>query len=191
MCAWRSRSAPSTALPRASRRGSRASIHWPTRCVTAAWRRSAWPCWASAARSAGASALGRRRAQGHKRVMTTAIEVSAAETTGEQASGSSFYAAMRLLPPAERSAMFAVYAFCRVVDDIADEPGPTTAERHAELDAWRADLAALFAGAPPERARRLAEPVRRFALRQEDFLAIVDGMGMDVDGPIRAPSFAT
>jgi phytoene synthase len=44
-------------------------------------------------------------------------------STEQQASGSSFYAAMRLLPPAERAAMFAIYAFCRVVDDVADEPG--------------------------------------------------------------------
>ena len=110
-------------------------------------------------------------------------------STEQQASGSSFYAAMRLLPPAERSAMFAIYAFCRVVDDIADEPGPTTEERRTELNAWRADLAALYAGAPPERIRFLAEHVQRFGLRQADFLAVIDGMEMDVDGPIIAPAF--
>ena len=110
-------------------------------------------------------------------------------STEQQASGSSFYAAMRLLPPAERSAMFAIYAFCRVVDDIADEPGPTVGQRRSELDAWRADLAALYAGAPPERIRFLAEHVSRFGLRQADFLAIVDGMEMDVDGPIIAPEY--
>ena len=121
--------------------------------------------------------------------MNAALETTAAPQT--QASGSSFYAAMRLLPPAERAAMFAVYAFCRLVDDIADEPGPTSAERHAELDAWRADLAALFAGSPPQRTVFLSEPVRRFGLRQADFLAIVDGMQMDVDGPVRAPDYPT
>jgi presqualene diphosphate synthase len=110
-------------------------------------------------------------------------------STEQQASGSSFYAAMRLLPPAERSAMFAIYAFCRVVDDIADEPGPTIEQRRVELDAWRADLAALYAGAPSERIRFLAEHVRRFGLKQNDFLGIVDGMEMDVDGPIIAPDY--
>jgi squalene synthase HpnD len=118
-------------------------------------------------------------------------EPQAKRTTEQQASGSSFYAAMRLLPPAERAAMFAVYAFCRVVDDVADEPGPTTAERHTELDAWRADLAALYAGAPPDRIAYLAAPVQRFGLALDDFLAIIDGMEMDVDGPIIAPDFAT
>ena len=109
--------------------------------------------------------------------------------TEQQASGSSFYAAMRLLPTAERAAMFAIYAFCRMVDDIADEPGPTTEERRVELNLWRDDLAALYAGAPPERIAFLAEPVRRFQLSQDDFLAIVDGMEMDVDGPIIAPNY--
>jgi phytoene/squalene synthetase len=93
-------------------------------------------------------------------------------STEQQASGSSFYAAMRLLPPPERAAMFAIYAFCRLVDDIADEPGPTTQQRALELGAWRADLAALYAGAPPPRIQFLAEHVSRFGLTQADFLAI-------------------
>jgi len=115
---------------------------------------------------------------------------SAPETAEAKASGSSFYAAMRLLPPPERAAMFAVYAFCREVDDVADEPGPGAEERRAALGAWRADVAALCSGAPPDRIAYLAEPVRRFGLRQDDFLAIVDGMEMDVDGPIIAPPYA-
>jgi phytoene synthase len=116
---------------------------------------------------------------------------SAPQSTESQASGSSFYAAMRLLPLAERAAMFAIYGFCRVVDDIADEPGPGPDERRAELAAWRADLAALYAAAPPERIAYLAEHVTRFQLKQSDFLAIVDGMEMDIGAPIVAPDFAT
>jgi phytoene synthase len=111
-------------------------------------------------------------------------------STEQQASGSSFYAAMRLLPPAERSAMFAIYGFCRVVDDIADEPGPSEDQRRKELGEWRDDLAALYAGSPPVRADYLVEPVRRFGLKQGDFLAIVDGMEMDVGAPIRGPDYA-
>ena len=44
-----------------------------------------------------------------------------------RAAGTSFYRGMRVLPPDRRHAMYAVYAFCRIVDDIADEdlfPGP-------------------------------------------------------------------
>ncbi|MEO8812622.1 MAG: presqualene diphosphate synthase HpnD, partial [Caulobacteraceae bacterium] len=106
-----------------------------------------------------------------------------------QASGSSFYSAMRLLPPPERAAMFAIYAFCRKVDDIADDPGPTPAERRAALCEWRRDVAALHAGAAPRRLFDLVEPTRRFGLRETDFMAVIDGMEMDVDETIRAPSF--
>jgi phytoene synthase len=113
------------------------------------------------------------------------------QTAESQASGSSFYAAMRVLPQAEREAMFAIYAFCRQVDDIADEPGPTKSERRAALDHWRGDLASLYAGHEPARMRDLVAPVSRFGLRQADFLAIVDGMQMDVDADIRAPDFDT
>jgi len=120
--------------------------------------------------------------------MNVALAAVPAKTTAQQASGSSFYAAMRLLPPAERAAMFAIYGFCRVVDDVADEPGPSPDERRAELNAWRADVAALYAGQPPERIAYLAEHVRRFGLKEDDFLTIIDGMEMDVDGPIIAPT---
>jgi phytoene synthase len=113
------------------------------------------------------------------------------ETTQSQASGSSFYTAMRLLPRPEREGMFAIYAFCRKVDDIADDPGPTKAERRGALDAWRADLACLYAGKEPSLGRELVEPVRRFNLQRDDFLAVIDGMQMDVEEDIRAPDFAT
>jgi presqualene diphosphate synthase len=104
--------------------------------------------------------------------------------------GSSFYAAMRLLPPSQRQAMFEVYRFCRAVDDIADGRGDRSV-RLAELAQWRTDIDALFAGAPPSRVETLLEPVRAFDLRCEDFLSIIDGMEMDVRADIRAPDLAT
>ena len=113
------------------------------------------------------------------------------QSPGAAASGSSFYAAMRLLPVSEREAMFAVYAFCRQVDDIADEPHFTTAERLAGLDRWREALAATYAGQTPAEAAFLAGPIQRFGLRQEDFQAVIDGMQMDVGEPIQAPDFTT
>ena len=66
------------------------------------------------------------------------------------AAGSSFYTAMRLLPKERREAMYAVYAFCRAVDDVADDGG-TRAVRQVELDRWRADIDALYAGRPAPR----------------------------------------
>ncbi len=108
-----------------------------------------------------------------------------------QVSRSSFYAAMRIMPPAEREAMFAIYKFCRLVDDIADDGTRARPQRAAELDAWRADLAALYDGKPAGHAAFLAQPVKAFGLRQADFLAVVDGMAMDVAEDIRAPDLAT
>jgi presqualene diphosphate synthase len=118
------------------------------------------------------------------------IAASNAEQAEARASGSSFYAAMRILPRARREAIFAIYGFCRAVDDVADAEGPRE-PRRAELRAWRADVEALYAGAPQERVRGLVEPVRRFQLLREDFLDVIAGMEMDVDADIRAPDFAT
>ncbi len=109
---------------------------------------------------------------------------------GTTASGSSFYAAMRILPRAQREAMFQIYSFCRQVDDIADSDGPRD-ERLAALQQWRDDIDALYQGRPPARLKDYAASVRKFGLKREDFLAIVDGMEMDVPQNIRAPDLAT
>jgi squalene synthase HpnD len=119
------------------------------------------------------------------------LEAAAANPSdGTTASGSSFYAAMRILPRAQREAMFQIYSFCRQVDDIADSDGPRP-ERLAALQQWRDDIDALYQGHPPPRLRDYIASVRKFDLRREDFLAIVDGMEMDVPQDIRAPDLAT
>ena len=107
----------------------------------------------------------------------------------QHAAGSSFYTAMKILPPAQREAMFEIYSFCRRVDDIADSDGPR-AERLMELAAWRADVNALYAGEVPPRLAGLAKPVHDFDLAREDFLALIDGMEMDAFDDIRGPSAA-
>jgi presqualene diphosphate synthase len=114
------------------------------------------------------------------------------ETDGDaakRASGSSFYHAMRILPRSQRQAMFEIYSFCRDVDDIADDPGDRSGRR-TQLQQWRQDIDALYGGRPPARLRGLAQAVREFALAREDFLAVVDGMEMDVESDIRAPDLA-
>ncbi len=107
-----------------------------------------------------------------------------------QASRSSFYAGMRVLPKDERLAMYAVYDFCRIVDDIADDQQGDRAVRAAELDAWRADIDALYAGRAPGRAAFLATAVHRFALEKADFIAVIDGMAIDVERDVRWPTEA-
>lgn len=109
----------------------------------------------------------------------------------KKASGSSFYLAMRLMPKRERDAMFAIYAFCRKVDDIADDGLGTRPERHEKLEAWRYDLDALYGGQSPARVNFLAPAVAQFGLRKEDFFTILDGMDMDVTEDIVAPDLPT
>jgi presqualene diphosphate synthase len=114
----------------------------------------------------------------------TAKEIEAVEA---KARGSSFYSAMKLMPRAEREAMFAIYAFCRMVDDIADDGIGTREERFAELECWRRDLDVLYRGEVPVKSAFLKDAVNRYGLRKEDFLAIIDGMEMDVHADIVAP----
>jgi squalene synthase HpnD len=107
-----------------------------------------------------------------------------------EAAGTSFYWAMRLLPKDRRNGMYAVYAFCREVDDIADDW--PEAERPAGLAAWHDEIEAIYAGHPRHLiARALAEPVARFRLRKSDFHDVIDGMEMDAAQAIRAPELAT
>jgi phytoene synthase len=110
--------------------------------------------------------------------------------------GTSFYRGMRVLPPDRRYAMYAIYAFCRIVDDIADEDGALPDKLH-RLDAWRDRVAGLYR---PETdsgrtdgpvTRVLAAAVARFALREADFAAVIDGMRMDAETAIVAPDLAT
>jgi phytoene synthase len=105
--------------------------------------------------------------------------------------GTSFYRGMRVLPPDRRHAMYAIYAFCRIVDDIADEEGalPDKLRRLAE---WRTRVAGLYHGqADGPVTRVLVVAAQRFGLREVDFAAVIDGMQMDAETVIVAPSLAT
>src|ERR1043165_8061675 len=100
------------------------------------------------------------------------------DSAAQRSSGSSFYTALRIMPRAQRDAMFEIYAFCRKVDDIADESGPRDV-RLDQLRLWRADIDALYKGSVVSRARSLAGPIKAFGLKREDFQAVIDGMEMD------------
>jgi squalene synthase HpnD len=105
-------------------------------------------------------------------------------------SGTSFYWGMRLLPAAKREAMFAIYAFCREVDDIADSDALPAGKR-AGLALWRAEVEALYAGRPSRpTSLALAAPIERFDLPRAEFDAMIDGMEMDAGEAMRAPPMA-
>ncbi len=107
----------------------------------------------------------------------------------EKVSRSSFYLAMRLMPKEPREAMFAIYAFNRAVDDIADEGNLAAQERLSQLDGWRGVIEGLYQGKQWPAA--LAAATARYGLKREDFLAVIEGVAMDASGASFAPDFAT
>jgi phytoene synthase len=127
--------------------------------------------------------------------MTASLAVAPDDLTAVEAvvraAGTSFYRGMRVLPPDRRQAMYAIYAFCRIVDDIADEDG-SLADKVRGLGEWRERVARLYRGEAEDAVTRvLAASVQRFGLRPEDFLAVIDGMQMDAETTIVAPDLAT
>ena len=93
-------------------------------------------------------------------------------------SGSSFTYAFRVLPSEKRRAIYALYSFCRVVDDCVDEPG---GEGEAGLRRWLAEVSRCYSGKPEtELGRELAEAVFQFPIPRSCFEDIVSGCRMDL-----------
>ena len=125
--------------------------------------------------------------------MSTALGAEPADLAAVEAvvsaAGTSFRRGMAVLPPARRHAMYAIYAFCRVVDDIADDPAPLETRR-PRLEEWRQRIAGLYRGEANDAVTRvLLRAIAKFGLRQADFEAVIDGMEMDA-AAIVAPSLA-
>ena len=97
------------------------------------------------------------------------------------ASGSSFYYAFLFLPPPRRAAITAFYAFCREVDDVADEvsdPGVAA----TKLAWWRSEVAASFAGKPSHPVMRALMPhAAAYGIEATHLLAVIEGCQMDLD----------
>jgi squalene synthase HpnD len=107
-----------------------------------------------------------------------------------RSAGTSFYRGMAVLPPDRRHAMYAIYAFCRLVDDIADEE-TALADKLPRLGAWRERIEGLYRGEADDPVTRvLLLATRKFDLRRQDFLDMIDGMQMDAEEVIVAPGLA-
>lgn len=120
--------------------------------------------------------------------MSAEVDTLSAEEIPAAAS-SSFYAAMRVLPRSQRDAMYHVYAFCRAVDDVADNGGSREV-RLADLIRYRTDIEQLYAaGRATARTRDLVAPIREYGLLKDDFIAVIDGMEMDIVRDLRAPEW--
>ncbi len=106
-------------------------------------------------------------------------------------SGTSFGMGMKILSAERRDAMFAIYAYCREIDDIADEGG-TQAEKIAGLNTWREEIDRIYDGAPSlPTGVAVADAVQRYDLPKDEFILLIEGMEMDASGPVVAPDFDT
>ncbi len=117
---------------------------------------------------------------------TSAYAIPAAEEVRRIVadSGSSFAAGMRVLPRARREAIFAVYAFCRLVDDIADGHAPA-AEKRERLDDWTDEVTRVFARVPRTAVgEELVRAVARYDLPRHEFDLVIEGMRMDAEGMV-------
>ena len=104
--------------------------------------------------------------------------------------GSSFYWGMRVLPPRRRLAVFAVYAFCRAVDDVADGVQAQHVKL-ARLEDWRMAIEDLYAGQPRDPITRvLADHCQTFDLPRAEFHNIIAGMETDARGGLLGPTYA-
>src|SRR5881296_3850716 len=96
-------------------------------------------------------------------------------------SHSNFFFAFLCLPRPQREAIYAVYAFCRIVDDAVDI-GHDRAAQRKELERWRAEIVQVFEGRPEHpAAQRLQEAVRLFKIPREALNEIIAGVEMDLD----------
>ncbi len=96
-------------------------------------------------------------------------------------SGSSFYYSFLFLPPEQKQAIIALYAFCREVDDVVDECDDPSLAR-IKLEWWRSEINNLFEDSPQHPvSQALAISIERFSLPKEHFLEIIDGMEMDLE----------
>jgi phytoene synthase len=105
------------------------------------------------------------------------------EYCGQKAaqSGSSFYYSFRLLAPERRSAITALYAYCREVDDVVDEVHEPNVAR-TKLAWWRSEVDRIYDGAPQHPvAQALQAAIARYPLERAHLLRVIDGMQMDLE----------
>lgn len=104
-------------------------------------------------------------------------------------SKSSFALGMKALPAGRRGYLFAIYAYCRILDDIADEAGARD-QKLADLAQWRGKIDRMLKGQPDCAVTRvLYEAVERFKIPSDEFYKVIEGMEADVRGPIQRPNW--
>ena len=104
-------------------------------------------------------------------------------------SGTSFFWGMKMLSSEKKRAMFAIYAFCRIVDDIADDIKDSKVKK-SKLNIWKKRIEAIYNGKKLNSSleKELKQSVMKFKLNKSDLLSIVDGMMMDAEKDIQFPT---
>ena len=103
-------------------------------------------------------------------------------------STSSFYWGMNLLKKDQRRAMFSIYSFCRIVDDIADSQG-LNSKKMNDLNDWKKKIENIYIKQTEDYiTRELKIAIEKYGLIKSDFIAIIDGMKMDINKKIVYPS---
>ncbi|GGF51717.1 hypothetical protein GCM10011332_01150 [Terasakiella brassicae] len=102
---------------------------------------------------------------------------------------SSFALGMKALPKDRRGYLFAIYAYCRMLDDIADNALPRE-EKLKKLNEWRTKVTQLIVGKPSCAITRiLCEAIDQYDVPKDELYQLIDGMEVDILGPIHAPSW--
>jgi hypothetical protein len=110
--------------------------------------------------------------------------------SGSRTAGTSSSWVMPFLPVQRRKAVYALYAFCREIDHIADGAASPSLKQILFMN-WRSEIAHLYGGRPRHSVTLgLNQAIHRYGLRCHDFLAIIDGAEMKAQTDTRAPSFA-
>jgi phytoene synthase len=104
-----------------------------------------------------------------------------------KASKSNLALAFVALPPERRQDITTFYAFCRLVDDVADDPALSAAEKRRRIGLWRESVTTGFAGEPAI-APEVREIIRKYMIERTHFAEILDGVEMDIE-PRRYPTF--
>ncbi len=104
-------------------------------------------------------------------------------------SGSSFFWGMNVLDSEKKRAMFSIYAFCRIVDDIADEI-KNKSLKIEKLKSWKKKINNIFKSKKLKSSieKELKIAIEKFQLERVDFYAIIDGMMMDAKSDIKFPN---
>ncbi len=96
---------------------------------------------------------------------------------------SNFFFGFLFLSKSQREALSAVYAYCRLIDDIVDEPQLKPDDARRQLDFWRGEIKLLYQGAPTHAvSRALLKPIADYRIPQEAFLEMIRGCALDLDG---------